>query len=176
MSLLRKVWIALLAVVVATGVACFVMPHQSGPPQQLFLTWLGFSAVLEAAASIVLPSILLPRAFARFDAKTVKRRAPPGESAMFGVAPGTQRVFKRPKRALRMGLACYQPSFIVGLALGESVAIDGIMLSKLGFPASDCLPFVVAGFMLVAVRYPVEKRILALIERHGGARFPAEAG
>jgi hypothetical protein len=172
MQTIRILWAALMASVVMLGVVSFVVSGQGHSPQFAMLIGLGVSAVAEAVMSFVLPANGLKTGFRTFSAETVERSAPGDESAMFGGQATTQKVFKHPGKAFKAGLIRYQTAFILSLALSEAVAINGVILAQLGFDPVEFLPFVAVGFLLMAIRYPTEERIMAVIEKGTGVRFP----
>lgn len=174
MQTLRTLWAALMGSVVLLGVVCFVQSSQAhdNAPQQVMLVGIGVSAVFEAVLSFLLPAKTLKTAFRNFEAETVEQPASADESAMFGGEPRMEKVFKHPGKAYKAALARYQAPFILSLALSEAVALNGVVLSSLGFGSPVFLSFVAAGLVLMAIRYPNEERIIALIEKGAGARFP----
>lgn len=174
MQVLRIIWAALMGSVVLFGVLCFVITPQSGQQAELvLLIGIGVSAVAEAVVSFVLPANALKAAFTHFEAETAEEPVPTDESSMFGGEPRTQKVFTHPGKVFKKALVKFQTPFILSIALSEAVGLNGFVLAQIGFEPKFFLPFVVAGFVLIAVRYPTEDRIVALLESHTGVRFPA---
>ncbi len=172
MQTLRILWAAMMGSVAIFGVLCFVLPAPStAEPQMALLIGLGVAAVVTAITSFWLPAQGLKTAFQNFDAETEERPASGDDSSMFGGQPRTQKVFKHPKKAFKKALPRYNTAFILGVALSESVALFGFVLSRVGFSPIEFLPFVVVGLVLVAIRFPTEERIIALVEKETGVRF-----
>ncbi len=175
MQTVRILWAGMMTSVVILGVVCFVLPVQNGAHQVVLLAGLGVSAVFEAVLSFVLPAMGLKTGFRSLEVETVEKPAPADESSMFGGQPRMEKVIKYPGKAFKAGFIRYQTAFILGCALSEAVAINGVVIRQLGFGPTEFLPFIAAGFLLVAIRYPSEERIMALIEKATGARFPTTA-
>lgn len=173
MQMLKKLWLGLLALGVVISALPFLVAPQGASPQPRMLVTLAASVVGLAALSFWLPARLLRSSFAALEVETREEPVPTDESAMFGGEPRMQKVFAYPDKAFRAALLRYRQPFLLGLAFGEFIALQGFVLAQQGFPVAVFLPFSIAGLVLVAVRYPNEKRILAAIEAATGARLPA---
>ena len=172
MQQVRVLWAGLMGSVTMFGVICFILPQQHGAAPPVMLIGIGVSAVFEAVFSFVLPAQGLKTGFRQLELETVERPAAADESSMFGGAPRMEKVIKHPGKAFKAGLMRYQTALILGAALSEAVAINGLVLHQLGFEPKEFLPFIAAGFVLIAIRYPREERIIALVEGATRARFP----
>jgi hypothetical protein len=84
--------------------------------------------------------------------------------------------FAQPVKAARHALASAQTSFILSMALSEAVSLLGLVLHMQGAPVEASTPFLAAGTLLAAIRFPTPARLLAPYERVHGATFAASTG
>jgi hypothetical protein len=166
---MRILWAALLSSVGLFAVIILILPPaQVSPDRAQFFIFIAVAAAT-AVSSFVLP--------AQAHAANVRRAAlethdvpDPEAPAGFGDVKRVQ-VFKDPARARGYALGSYQMYMILGCALSEAVAMFGLVLDRLGHPPQTTLPFVIAGLLLMAVRYPVEAKAIALFEGVAKARL-----
>ncbi len=166
---MRILWAALL-----TSVSLFAVLILILPPAQVSPDRVQFFIFVAVAAASTVSSFVLP---AQAHGNTVRRAAletqdvpDPEAPAGFGDVKRVQ-VFKDPARARAYAFGSYQMYMILGCALSEAVAMLGLVLNRLGHPPLTTLPFVVAGLLLMAVRYPVEAKAIALFEGAAKARL-----
>jgi hypothetical protein len=95
----------------------------------------------------------------------------PDASVMFRDQTPTVRRFAKPDAVVSKGMAIYMSPLILGLALGEAVAIFGLVLGLVGFELPMILPFFVASWVLMGVRFPRWSSVIGPLERAHEARF-----
>lgn len=174
MQTARMLWMSLTVSVLLLGVVAFVAPPQDNAPQMPMLVIFAVVAVGEAIASFIVPANMMRTGFKTLEVETTEEPVANDDSAMFRTEPRMQKVIKNPKKALRVARARYQTPLILGLALSEAVAINGVILSQLGFSMAVFLPFLVVGLVLVAIRFPSDERLVAALEAGTGARLPTK--
>src|SRR5687767_5763591 len=166
---LRVLWAALMASVGLFAVVILLLPPSGATPDPLHLPLFG-----GVAASIAIASLLVPRqilsAAVKSAALEIEEVADPDAPSGFA---GVKRVavFKDPAQARRRAFMIYQQYTILGCALSESVALFGVVLSRLGHPPTTGLPFVLFSLLLMALRFPSEEKALALFQSAAKARL-----
>ena len=79
-----------------------------------------------------------------------------------------RRVFTNPAEVRTRAQGALQTSFILRMALRESISIFGLVLGFLGHSLPTMLPFFVASWALMALAYPSERGDDAQIEQATG--------
>ncbi|MBK8996524.1 MAG: hypothetical protein IPM35_12355 [Myxococcales bacterium] len=168
----RILWGALLASTVLFLAVLFFVPHEHAAPMPILPPALGVVAIGLGIFSFVLP--MQQQRTVLQQAKVEITEAPDPNAS--GVIPyrdaPKRRVFADPKAAENKAFACYQTPLILGCALSEAIAIFGFMLGFLGHPPALFLPFFVASWVLIAVRFPTLARVRGPLEKAKGAVFP----
>lgn len=173
MQVPRIMWGAMFASTVMFLVVLLVVKPQQTPDNALLLG-LGAVALITAALSFAIPRNLHIQALARTKLEISEE---PDESGMpMPGNPRTRRVFANPKQAATRAIMLWQTPFILSLALSESVSIYGFVLGFVGFPLPVVLPFFVVSWLLFAVRFPTESKVLNPLIRVKRAHFPKAKG
>jgi hypothetical protein len=167
MPTIRVLWFALTLSTVLLAVVAFVVhPEVRHAPDTTMVAFFGVLAAVLAVTSFVLPATTY--------ASNAKRNPPevyrPEPTAASFDAEAR---FANPRKAAGQALAVAQVSFILSMALSEAVSLLGLALHMQGAPIEACLPFLAAGTLLAAVRFPTPARLLAPYERIHGATFAA---
>lgn len=132
------------------------------------------AAIGSAVASFVIPATMLRQGFGRLEL-AVEEREDPAAATLFRDAPPRVRFVADPVAARSAVYGRFFAPFILSLALSESVAIFGLVGAMSGFfTIPIALAFVGAALVLQAVRFPTSARLVALVEKHTGARWPSE--
>jgi hypothetical protein len=174
MQVLKILWGALTISIGMFGVVLFVVRQNQAAQgvDNAMLAGLGVAAVVEAVLSLTMPASMYRQALKNktFDLK---------EEAFGDAAAGqnrdaveTHRVFAKPEKALALGILMYQTPFILGMALGEAVAINGLVLGFLGQPITVVVPFFVVSLGLALSRFPSTGGIIKQMQLAVGARMP----
>jgi hypothetical protein len=122
-----------------------------------------------AIASFLVPGILHRSALAKATFEI--------EELPLNMAPTGYRTeglkYRRLTRAIYdSALRYYFTPLILSLALSESVATFGLVGAFTGQPILYCLPFIAAGALLIAVRFPTWRAAIAPIEKQCDAVAP----
>lgn len=146
-SVLPILWAALVASVFIYGGVLFVVTGSAAAagtpaPEPVLLYALAGSAVVTASASIFLPRMLLAQAVRRTPRPTPGAPRPAGDPAW----------------------GAYVTSFILGMALAESVAVFGFVLGFLRFPPAEVVPFFAVSLGLMLTRFPGTERVREELE------------
>lgn len=152
LMVMRVIWGALLSGTVmflAVGFLVVTQRAQTSPPTFILLPVLAASAFGLAVSSLALPPFLLRQALLGLKLPTTEVPSP-GPS-------NTRRRGKRFADAadVRSRLVTVaQPSFIIGMALAEAVALHGFVLLFLGFDLALVVPFFVVCWGLMSAKFP----------------------
>lgn len=159
----RILWGALLA---STVIYLVVLETLEPPaePDRFMLIGLGIAAVFSATLSIFLPAYLHRQAVAATELE-VEEVPDPDAQAMFRDQIPTVRRFADPDAVVGRAMALFFTPFILGMALAESVVIYGFVLGFLGFDFTTIIPFWVAGWALMLVRFPRWSDALGPLEK-----------
>lgn len=139
---------------------------------------LSAAAVAVLVASFVVPPLGLRQAaqHAKLEAtqETVVDPARDGSDVLpyRETATVTRTVAAKPKQARTRALIAYQTSLILGMALSEAVALLGFVLHFVGFPLLWVLPFFLASWVSMALRFPTVEKVLGPFERAAGMHIP----
>lgn len=134
---MQILWAALLTSHMILAVVLWFIRYRPGaapphaPPQPLMAPVLGVVALVVAVLSIV-----IPRTVMQGQIKKLKLTRHSSDEQLAGLMPVAQ------------------TTMILGMALCESISIDGLMLGMLGFPIEYTIPFFAVGLLLAAPRYP----------------------
>ena len=173
----RILWAAQMGAT-ALFVVVLVIQQRSGTlptdPPFLMLPVFGAVAVVVFAVSFILPRFMLRGGLARANMEVDE--VADDEPQLFRTAPKTMRLFADPDAALRRAMQLSQTPLILGIALGEAVAIFGLVLGMLGFSLLEVAPFFVGGWIAIASHFPRQGRIIRALEAAKGAtlRQPTE--
>jgi len=166
---LRVLWAALMSSVGLFGVVILVLPPAQVSPDTTMLIVFAVTAASTAAMSFVLPRQIHARAA---NAATLGIHEVPDPDAPAGFGDARRvRVFTDPARARQRAAMLYQQYTILSCALSESVALFGFVLNRLGHPPTTSLAFILAGMLLVALRFPSEQKAVELFQSATKARL-----
>ena len=156
----RILWFSILS---ATVVFLVLPVSQSDPASgaTLFLP-LTLAALGCGIASVVLPLHLQRSALKRLKLSTIEVE---DQERAFGSIVPRRRAFKDADLAEHAALRVYQTSLILGLALAESIALDGFVLEFLAAGTKSVIPFFVASWLLILVRFPRRSSVTGPLER-----------
>jgi hypothetical protein len=159
----RAVWFGILS---ATVIFLVLPVSQSDPASgaTLFLP-MTLAAVGCGIASVLLPMHLQKSGLKRLKLVTVEVE---DRERAFGSLVPKRRAFKDPDLAELAALRVYQTSLILGLALAESIALDGFVLKFLAAGTNSVIPFFVASWLLILVRFPRRSAVIGPLERAYG--------
>jgi hypothetical protein len=169
MKTVRILWGALLFSNVLLGVVTVLAPSQARhPPELTSVEMLAAAALAVAVASFVVPARMRATYLAASRAETT-----PAEPTPTGAGPAR---FAHPDQAARRAMGGALTPFILSMALSEAVSIVGLQLHMLGAAMTVSTPFIVAGTVLAAVRFPTLARLVGPFERAHAASFAASEG
>lgn len=172
---MRYIWVVLLAMTGAmSGMLKYVVAPPGALPEPSMLPMLAMVALASAVASFVVPRVYYRNAARRVGVATAP---PPGGGMPAGMFQGAARpVAEHPGEARRIAYELGTTTFVLSVALSESVALFGLATRILGFPARDALPFLVAGALLILVRFPTDKRVIGAFESAKGIQIDPTPG
>jgi hypothetical protein len=158
--------------------ACILLFGVRSPPgtelnPTLLYAFIG-TAVMCAVMSFIIPNKAYRQTASQAKVETVEEAAPEVFSSGYRDATPLRKVFANPTAARRTAAMCFQPSFVLSLALSEAVALFGFILGFLGFGAHIWAPFMAFGAILIMLRFPTEQKVAGLFEQTVGATFPPE--
>jgi hypothetical protein len=167
---LRLLWasIALGVGVFAGLTAVLPPPLAEGDPTLFFV----FAAVAlgNGMLSFVVPKIVYRNGLQR-EKIPIDEVPDPNAPAGFGSVRRV-RIFRNPEAARRLARQHFRQTFIIGLALAESVAVFGFVANRLGHPQLFTLPFFLVSGVLIAVKFPSGDAPEKWFEATLGATFP----
>jgi hypothetical protein len=131
-------------------------PPPAEPLDPMLVPILGAVAVGEAIMSFVLPAQLLRNGLQRLSIPTREIQDP---TALPGLGK-TLRVPIDSAAAVRALMTVTMTPFILALALSEAVALTGFSLGFMGAPKEQCLPFFIASWVLLLLRFPRPKALI----------------
>jgi hypothetical protein len=170
MVTVRILWIALTVSNLLLGLITLVVPPQvSQPPDATMQLVFAGIAVALAVGSFVLPA----RIYAASAAQGRVEVAEP--EAMRGGMRGAAR-FAEPLKAARRAMGLANTPYILSMAISEAVSLLGLVLHMQGAPMTVSTPFIAAGTLLAAARFPTLERLVGPFERLHGASFAASDG
>lgn len=161
------------ALITSTFVYLYVLQvaaPEDADPEPMMLPALGVAALVAGVLSVFLPAYLHGRGAMAAELE-VEEVPDPDASVMFRDQTPTVRRFAKPDAVVSKGMALYMTPLILGMALGEAVAIFGFVLGVLGFELPMILPFFVASWVLMGLRFPRWSSVLGPLERAQKARF-----
>lgn len=161
---LAIIWFALLlAVGMFAVVLIFVRSSPNAPTDfahsaiaNTYLVGLGVFASVSAVASLLVPRLLLKRRLAGSGGSS--------DNLASGFGGGSSSISLE-------DFVAFQTSFILGMALSESVAMFGFVLGYLGFGPRAIAPFFGVSALLMLARFPSRRRITRALRkaRAGGS-------
>ncbi len=164
---MRILWASL-----ASSTAFFLLvlrthaPEESEAPPHM-AEMLGALALGTAVLAVFFPAQQLSRARRAMPAPT---REELGEAVgSFRESAPSRRVFENPEQALVDALKRAQTTFIIGMALCESIALLGFVLGFMGEPPAKYLPFFAVALLLMATKFPRTSAVARALERAKGA-------
>lgn len=171
MQTVRVLWFALLpsnfvfAALLTNGFAARQRTPDVGAMSAVF----GALALGIAVLAFVLPARLFAKAIAamRIDVAEEAGETPGG----FRQAAVVTRRIAHPTEALLAALARWQPAFIVGMALAESISLFGFVLGFLGAPPTTYFAFIATGLTIMLLKFPQIGTVKSAVERASGATF-----
>jgi hypothetical protein len=174
----RILWFALFAATfMYMGVAYGILPKTTTPPQNpLMLPVFGGISLVIAVMSFLVPKMTYQQAAKAANVKIEEEVASSAFPNRYREAMPKRSVFAQPEAATGTAFACFQAPLILSLALSESIALFGLVLSQVGFEVTMSLPFFLAGAVLVAIRFPRQAKVLGMFEQVHGASFPTQKG
>jgi hypothetical protein len=160
----RILWGALL---MSVGLYLVVLQVVSLPPAPTDPALAAAFAVI--AVTLAVTSVLLPRVVHRNLLKQVQLEVSEELDAgafagFYREATARQRVITDREAAHRAAWASFLAPHILRLALSEAVALLGFVLAFLGFQPLVWASFFAAGTVLLAIRFPTERSIVAPLE------------
>jgi hypothetical protein len=164
----RIVWAACLTgTLVEVGAAFLMMPraHIVEAQTPFLFPALVVCAVFFAIASVVFTRRALREAVRR--ATNQPTHPTPATADRTDDLIARSEVSHRRLTRARVLLAS-EPSFTLAVALSNNVSLIGVVTAILGFGPERFVPFLVAGTVLVATRYPIPGALFATIERMTG--------
>ena len=170
MRVVLTLWGALTFSNVLLGVLTVVVPSRMPPPKDLTqVAILGALAVGVAIASFVVPARMQLQMARQARAEVAEPEPMPG--GMRGPAR-----FAQPEKAARAAMGLALTPFIMSMALSEAVSLLGLVVHMQGAAMTISTPFIVAGTLLAAIRFPTVARMVGPFERAHGATFAASTG
>ena len=167
----RILWFALLMATFIYAAVGFVVAPKDLTIDPTILVVLGVLAIGTGTGAFVMGGMLRRQGYAgaQFEVEEVPD---PNAETMFRDSPPTVRRFANPERVRsRLAALSFTP-FILELALSEAVAIFGLVAAMLGAEPMTWLPFTALGAILIAIRFPTERRFVRALERVYDARMP----
>jgi hypothetical protein len=167
----RILWGAMLASILFYVVVLHMITIQPpleplNPAFPLVFACVGVST---AIASFIVPKVATRQALVRL--KLPLAEVP--DSNAPDAFKKTIRTFAHPEDAAFRAAGVFHTGFILSFALSEAVALLGFALAFLAYGWGTAAPFFVAGFLLIALRFPREETIISGLEHAYGVRFPA---
>jgi len=166
----RILWGALLFSTLVYLVILQVIELPEAEPDPVMLPVLGVAGLGSAIISIFLPAHL-HRQQAAVSKLEVEEVPDPTAQGMFRDQIPTLRRFADPDAVVAKGAAIFFTPFILGMAMAESVAIYGFFLGFIGFDLVTIIPFWVAAWALMLVRFPRWTDVLGPLEKVHEATF-----
>jgi hypothetical protein len=154
---MKILWGCLLAsTVMLFGVGVFVTRggYEAPRPEQALLVALAVVSAISAGASVVFPRHTLHRTLR---APKLETEATEAKDRMFSDTRRRLRRFADSKHARVRLAAAAMTSMILGMALAESVALDGLVLMFLGHSVRVCAAFFGVCWILMATKFPNPK-------------------
>ena len=170
----RIMWMALMMsnVMIFVVLTLTAQPPQA-PPDPIVFIVLAMIATSAAVAHFLLPERMRQANVAGSKLETTER-VDPNASVIFRDAAPRIRVFVDEKAVAATGGRVFQTPFIVGMALAESIGIDGGVLVAMGFPVEHAVAFPAIGALLMIRSFPTRKAMLAPLEQHYGATLASD--
>jgi hypothetical protein len=175
---LRIVWFALLAATfMYLGLAVGVLAKNATKPElEIMPLALGVVALIISITSFVFPQFLYNQIAKGGELEIKDEVVPNAYSDRYREAVPKRQIFADPGAAMSKAYASFMSPFIISLALSEAVALFGLVLVMLGFGVAMSMPYFLVGATLIAVRFPSQPKVLAMLEKVRGAAFPAANG
>lgn len=161
----RILWGAILgsSVLFALLHAILPPPPASSPPPMMPIV-LAAVAVAVTVVSVVLPRQALRTGFAALPPPITEEPDPDAQPDYRAQQP-LRKVVRADAAVFRSFMARFQTVLILKISLAESVSLFGLVLERLGFDFRICIPFFVAGSLLIAARFPTKAGVFAAVER-----------
>ncbi|MDC3952395.1 hypothetical protein [Polyangium jinanense] len=177
LSVLRILWFAmLLATMLYAGIAFSGIFKPKGAPLDPMMPLVfGLLSIVLTIVSFALPRTIYTSAARNVEVETREEALPDAFSARYREAIGKRTVFADPQAATAKAYSVFMTPFILSLALSEAIALFGMVLAALGFEKMVAAPFFAAGAVLIAVRFPSERKILGAFVAARGVSFPSSA-
>lgn len=148
--------------------ACVAARHADAVPPPFILPF-AVVGVANAVVAVWLPMMQYAKAAAR---KEFELAPDPTADMSGGYRGAPQMVFANPSNVILTLLPAYQTSFILGMAMAESVALFGAVLVNLGHPITVGIPFCVVALGLQLSKFPTLAKLVAPVANR--ARFPTD--
>lgn len=145
----------------------------SAPPDTVVFIVLGMVAAGAAGAHFILPARIRQATVAGSKLETTEM-VDPHASVIFRDAAPRIRVFVDEKAVAATAGRVFQTPFILGMALAESIGIDGGVLVAMGFPVQQAVAFPAIGALLMIRLFPTRRAMLAPLEKHYGATLAGD--
>jgi len=170
----RIMWMALMmSNVMIFVVLTLTAQAPSEPPDPIVFIVIGMMAVGAAAAHFLVPARIQKATTAGTKLET-SEMVDPNASVIFREAAPRIRVFVDERAVAAAGGRVLQTPFIVGMALAESIGLNGTVLVALGCPLAQAVAFPAIAALLMARLFPTRKSLLAPLEAHYGARLVSD--
>lgn len=171
----RLLWTALFFAPLTYLMVLQVAARPTEPADEIIRWALLAASVIGLGWSIFLPRIL-HRARVRKSQEFVTEEVDDlGAPRGFRVAAPKKRVLQDPKRAFDHATKLYFTPMIVGLAMAESIAVQGLLLGIMGFAPPVYLPHFAVGWLAMLPHFPSREKIVSVVEKETGVTFPKEA-
>lgn len=168
----RILWAALLFSTLMLGALPYVATLPDQPPNPTLLPVFGVVALGQVAFGLVFPEATMKKALAERLTKFIVERPNPAAEVTFREAAPPIKAFDDPNAVWPQVFMTWQTSFILKMALAESVGVMGLMLPFQGFRREFALPFVAVAAILQIARFPTAAKIQAAVLKATGVELP----
>ncbi len=168
----RILWAALLFSTLMLGVLPYVATLPDQPPNPILLPVFGAVALGQVVLGLVFPETAMRKSLATRLTKLIVERPNPAAEVTFREAAPPIKAFDDPNVVWPQVFMIWQTSFILKMALAESVGLMGLVLPFQGFPREYTLPFVAVAVTLQIARFPTAAKIQAAVQKATGVELP----
>ena len=170
----RVLWLALMmSNVMVFAIITQTVPLPEAPFDPLYFVVFGVASLATGAVHLVFPARMKKQIVAGTKLETTEA-VDPNASVIFREAAPRIRVFVDERAVAAAGGRVLQTPFIVGMALAESIGLNGTVLVALGCPLAQAVAFPAIAALLMARLFPTRKSLLAPLEAHYGARLVSD--
>ena len=168
----RILWFALFgSTLIFLAIPAFLDIEDREPLELGTIVALALAGVGTAVASRVVPSINHRQSLKAKNLQVTDQVVRDASDVLpYRDAP-RQRVFADPKAAENAAIIAHMTPFILGMALAEATAQFGFVLMFLGLPMVQALPFFVVAWILMLLRFPTPRAVVAPLEKTYDAKL-----